>query len=76
MVYQPDFPIVDSFVNIEFNPISLDSVYLGCKITSDEEEEIFSCFSDRKYDHVDIYKLEMDKKRFKLNDILIRQGKK
>lgn len=76
LIYQPDIKVLNSYINFEFNPNSLDSVYLGCKITSNEEEEILSCLSDRKYDHVDIYKLEMDNRRFKLNDNLIREGKK
>lgn len=76
LVYQPDLQDLDSYINFEFNPNSLESVYLGCKITFSEEKEILTCLSSKKYDHVDIYKLEMDDKQFKLNDILIRQGKK
>lgn len=76
LVYQPDLQDLDSYINFEFNPISLESVYLGCKITSSEEKEILSCLLDKKYEHVDIFKLEMDSKKFKLNDILIRQGRK
>jgi hypothetical protein len=74
LVYQPDSKIIDSYINFEFAPISLESVYIGCKISTEEEKVIQKCLSDKKYGHVDIYRLEMDDKRFKLNDKLIRQG--
>jgi len=76
LVYQPDSEIIDSYINFEFAPICLESVYIGCKISSEEEKVIEECLSDKKYCHVDIYRLEMDDKRFKLNDKLIRRGKK
>jgi hypothetical protein len=66
----------EAYINYEFNPNDLTEVYIGCRINDAEQKVILRCLSDKKYDHVDIYKLEMDVKRFKLNDKMIRQGKK
>lgn len=75
-IYYDTQKIDHQYVNFEFPPEVLEQIYLGTKITEDEKNVILKCLSDKKYDHVDIYKLEMDDKQFKLNDILIRRGKK
>lgn len=75
-IYDSNGEEIGPFVNFEFDPKSLVEVYIGCKIKEKEQKVILHCLSSKKYDHINIYKLEMDDKQFKLNDILIRQGKK
>ena len=75
-IYDSNGEKIEPYINFEFDPKTLDKVYLGCKITENEQKVILHCLSDEKYDHIDIYRLEMDDKRFKLNDKLIIQGKK
>ena len=75
-IYYDAKKIDSQYINFEFPTEVLEQIYLGTKITEDEKNVILKCLSDKKYDHVDIYKLEMDDKRFKLNDILIRKGNK
>lgn len=76
LIYDSNGEEIGSFVNFEFNPKSLVEVYIGCKVNERDQKVIIHCLSDNKYDHINIYKLELDDKQFKLNDILIRQGKK
>lgn len=76
LVYYTGNELEEEYINYEFDPNDLIEVYIGCRINNDQQKVILKCLSDKKYDHVDIYKLEMDDKRFKLNDILIRKGNK
>jgi len=75
-IYEAKGKIIEPFINFEFYPKTLDEVFIGCRVRENEQKVIMHCLSDKKYDHVDIYQLEMDDKRFQLNDKLIRPGKK
>ena len=75
-IYDTKGENIVSYINFEFDPITLEKVYLGCKITENEQMVIIQCLSNEKYDHVDIYRLEMDSERFRLNEKLVRPRKK
>lgn len=76
LAYFSEAAILEDYISYEFDPKYLEEVYIGCKITDDELKVIIECLSVKKYDHVDVYRLEMDDKKFKLNRKLIRQGDK
>ena len=75
-VYYDRKKIDYQYVNFEFPPEVLEQIYLGTKITEDEKNVILKCLSDKKYDHVSVYQLEMDDKQFILKSKTIRQGNK
>lgn len=74
-IYDSNGEEIGPFVNFGFDPKCLAEVYIGCKIKEEEQKVILHCLLNKKYDHIDIYKLKMDNRQFKLNAILIRQGK-
>lgn len=76
LVYFPRIEINDDFVYREFNPKYLEQIYLGCNLEKADIETITYCLNNPKYKHVDVFQLERDERRFKLNDKLVRQGKK
>ncbi|HAU4896449.1 DUF2971 domain-containing protein [Aeromonas hydrophila] len=52
------------------NPSSIASIHLGCRFSEDKANEIISEISSPKHplNHVEIYKYQIDKKRFELKE--------
>jgi len=75
-IYDSKEKVIEPFINFEFFPKTLAEVFIGCRVKENEQKVIIHCLSDKKYDHVDIFQLEMDSKKFELNDKLIRPSKK
>lgn len=62
-----NFPILESFKNIKFNPKMLERLYLGCNTSQSTIDEVFNISHLPKYKHVEVFKLIRNKKEFKFN---------
>lgn len=57
------------YVNYKFDTNSLREIYLGCKLTPEQENVLKWIFRLPKYKHVKLFKLHLDQTNFRLNPI-------
>lgn len=61
LVYESIKKLKDPFYNIKFDPIHLEEVYLGCKLTPGDQKMLEWIFSLPKYQHVKLCNLKKTK---------------
>ncbi len=60
-----NFPIMEQYINLKYNPNMLERVYIGCNASQSTVDEVFKIMHLPKYLHVDVIKLVRDNKEFK-----------
>lgn len=73
LIFYTGKEIDESYVSHEFDSKDLLEIYIGCRVNLAEQKVILKCLSDEKYNHVKIYRLNMDQQKFILNPCLIKR---